>query len=199
MDIPVNAKVMCANGSCGRSVCIILNPATEQITHVVVEAEDFDGLRRLVPVGLIRESTADRIHLACNIADLNRLEIFDEAEFLPAAFYGSSMMWWPYALPEMMIMTLEHERIPPHELAIHRGAVVEAQDGRVGKVDEFLVEPLHYHITHLILREGHLWDPKEVTIPVAQIDRIEADNVHLKLTKREIEALPTIPLRRRKV
>jgi len=45
-------------------------------------------------------------------------------------------------------------------------------------------------ITHLILREGHLWGQKEVTIPLNQIERIEDDTVYLKLRKEEIEKLP---------
>ena len=197
MDIPINAHVAFADGSQGRSVCIILNPGTEQITHVVVETENPAGGGRLVPLGLIRESRADLIQLACTQADLEHLDTFSEAEFLPAELYLPSVMW-PYALPEFLNLTVEHEHIPPDELAIHRGAWIEAVDGPVGQVDEFLVEPIHYHITHLILRKGHLWDPKDVTIPVAQIDRIEADTVRLKMTRREIEALPAIPLRRRK-
>jgi hypothetical protein len=197
MDIPVNARVACADGNYGRSVCIILDPATEQITHVAVEAQEAADVRRLVPVGLIRETAPDLVLLACLKADLARLPAFSETEFLPTNLYGASMMW-PYALPELMNLTIEHEHIPPDELAIHRGALVEARDGHVGNVDEFLVEPVHYHITHLIMRHGHLWAPKEMTIPVGQIERIEADTVHLKLTKREVEALPTIPIRRRR-
>src|SRR5512136_1904888 len=104
MDIPVNAKVVCADGSCGRSVCVILNPATEQITHVAVEGEEYASVGRLVPLGLIRESTADLIHLACTKADLDRLDIFSEVEFLPTSGYGTSLMW-TYALPELMNMT----------------------------------------------------------------------------------------------
>jgi len=56
---------------------------------------------------------------------------------------------------------------------------------------------LYRHITHLVLREGHLWGEKDVTIPVSQIDHIEEGTVHLKLSKPDIEALPAIPVRRR--
>jgi sporulation protein YlmC with PRC-barrel domain len=87
--------------------------------------------------------------------------------------------------------------VPPGELAVRRRAHVKAIDGRVGQVDEFLVDPVSEHITHLILREGHLWGQRDVTVPVSEIARIEEDTVHLKLTKAQIEALPTIPLRRR--
>jgi sporulation protein YlmC with PRC-barrel domain len=96
-----------------------------------------------------------------------------------------------------MVLPLEHERIPPDELAVRRGAHVEATDGRIGVVEEFLVDPINGHITHLVLREGHLWGKKDVTIPVAQIDHIEEDKVYLKLSKQSIEALPAIAVRRR--
>jgi sporulation protein YlmC with PRC-barrel domain len=75
---------------------------------------------------------------------------------------------------------------------------VEATDGHVGQVDEFLVDPTNEHITHLVLREGHLWGQKDVTIPVSQIDRIEQDVVYLKLDKHGIEKLPSVPVRRGK-
>jgi hypothetical protein len=80
---------------------------------------------------------------------------------------------------------------------MHRGARVEATDGHVGRVDEFLVDPMDGHITHLVLREGHLWGEKYVTISVSQIARLEEDAVYLKLDKQSIEALPTISARRR--
>ncbi len=69
-----------------------------------------------------------------------------------------------------------------------------ASDGLIGHVDEFLIDPANQQITHLILREGHFWGQKEVTIPVIQIERIEEDTVYLKLSKEEIEKLPKTPM-----
>jgi hypothetical protein len=66
----------------------------------------------------------------------------------------------------------------------------------VGRVDEFLVNPENEHITHLVMREGHLWGQKDVTVPVSAIDHFDEDTVYLKLNKQEIEALPTIAVRR---
>jgi len=70
---------------------------------------------------------------------------------------------------------------------------VEATDGPVGQVDEFLVDPENMHITHLVLREGHLWGRKEITISMAQVDRVEEETVYLKLDKHQIEALSPVP------
>ena len=67
----------------------------------------------------------------------------------------------------------------------------------MGWVDEFLVDPEDGYITHLILREGHLWGQKDVTIPVSEIERIEENTVYLKLNKRDVGKLPAIPIRRR--
>lgn len=87
--------------------------------------------------------------------------------------------------------------VPPGELAVRRGARVEATDGRVGWVDEFVVDPDSGHITHLTMRKGHLWGDEEVSIPVSEIGRIAEDVVYLKLGKRQIEALPVVQVRRR--
>jgi hypothetical protein len=67
----------------------------------------------------------------------------------------------------------------------------------VGKVDEFLVDPTSGHITHLILRDEHLWGQKDVAIPISEIEHTTEDIVYLKLSKRSIAALPTISVRRK--
>jgi sporulation protein YlmC with PRC-barrel domain len=77
---------------------------------------------------------------------------------------------------------------------VRRGAHVQATDGRVGRVDEFVVDPLSHRITDLVMREGHLWGTKTVSIPVEQIDEIEEKTVYLKLDKAGVEKLPTIDL-----
>jgi len=51
-------------------------------------------------------------------------------------------------------------------------------------------------ITHLVLREGHLWGQKDVAIPVSEIERIGRETVHLKLDKRRVAALPALRLSR---
>jgi hypothetical protein len=66
----------------------------------------------------------------------------------------------------------------------------------VGRVDEFLVDPTDERITHLVIREGHSWDRKEVTIPVNQVARMAEETVYLKLDRQQTAVLPAIPIRR---
>ena len=83
----------------------------------------------------------------------------------------------------------------PEKSLYRRNTTVKATDGDVGKVDEFLVDPRNDSISHLVLREGHLWGEKDVTIPVSEIDKINEDAIMLKLTKKEIELLPSIQVK----
>ena len=202
MDIPVNVDVLCAGELCGRSTCLIVNPIDARITHLVVIENDFPYIERLVPVETILDSSPNSIQLRCNKAQLSEMEPFKEAEFLNAGQlestlpYGVPYLIWPYSMYDGMSILLEHEHIPAGEVSIRRGTPVKAKDGRVGKVDEFLVDPKNDIITHLVLREGHLWGKKDVSIPVSEIDRITDDAVYLKLGKKVIATLPTVPVRR---
>ena len=202
MDIPVNAEVYCKDGPCGHSTYVIINPTTWQVTHLVVKGKRFPNVERLVQLDRVTETGPHMIRLGCTRDELSTMEQFIEIEFLPGSVsfipYGADeYMMWPYVLPQGMAIPVEHERIPPNELGVRRGARVEAVDGHVGVVDEFLVDPANGHITHLVMREGHLWGKKDVTIPVSEIDRIEENTVYLELDKHSIEALPAIPVRRR--
>ncbi|MEJ2737053.1 MAG: PRC-barrel domain-containing protein [Anaerolineae bacterium] len=201
MDIAIDADVQCTDGPGGRSTYIVLNPVTRRVTHVVVQEDSFPHLERLVPVEMVAETSPDRIHLTCTQQGLHGLEAFIETEFLPGEFpyatYGlNEFRLWPYVLPDDELVPLEHERVPPGELAVRRGSHVRATDGEVGQVDEFLVDRETEHITHLVLREGHLWGKRDVLVPVSEIGQVDEDRVYLTLSKEEVANLPTIPVRR---
>lgn len=203
MDIPINVDVFCALGLCGRSTSLIVNPVTEEITHIVVTEKDFPFIERLVPVEEILESTPTSIHLRSSHKKLSQMEPYQETDFISAGSLESALPYdvpylvWPYSMNTAGPLQITQEHIPAGEIAVHLGTKVQAKDGKVGKVDEFLVDPVSNHITHLVLREGHIWDRKDVTIPVSQIDKIEPDAVYLTLSKRGVESLPTLPVKRR--
>ena len=200
MDISMDAQVNCADGPGGKTNHIILNPKTEVITHLVVKEKEFPYQERLVPIEMIIESTPEHVNLRCTKKQLGEMQAFLDSEFIPSDLAGpgaSAFMLWPYAAPESEVITINHEHTPPGELAIRPGLHVQASDGFVGRVDDFLVDPQNQRITHIILLEGHLWGKKDVTIPVEQIKRIDEDAVYLNLNKEQVGALPTVQLRDR--
>ena len=198
MKIPLNTRVQCTDGLDGRAVQVIVNPITKRITHVVVEERKLPHVERLVPIRFIVETGDDLVYLDCSRQELGQMTPLIEAEFLWVEIPGFDefhpYLLHPYVTPGRLMT--KQESLPPGELWIRRGAQVQATDGKVGWVDEFVVMPTNGEITHLLLREGHLWGYKEVTIPVSAIERIEGRTVHLKLDKRSIQALPSVPVRR---
>ena len=72
---------------------------------------------------------------------------------------------WPYAAHDDGGMYIDVEQVPYGELGIHRGSHIEATDGHIGHIGEFIVNPENEHITHLVLCEGHLWGKKMSLFP----------------------------------
>jgi hypothetical protein len=72
---------------------------------------------------------------------------------------------------------------------------VQATDGRVSRVDKFLVDPSDNHITHMVLREGHLWHERDLVIPASAIKRVAKETVYLRLDKDHVASLTSDPER----
>ena len=213
-DIPLNVKVTCVDGECGKSSHVIINPLNQSITHVVVHSEDFpDSSERLVTLDKVIATTHKSIELKCTLRELAAMEKFTETHYINSdsaeyrAFYHPDehiyddldlYSVWPYVYAENSLYSIpiEEERIPPGEIAVRRGANVEAFDGHIGRVDEFVIDPTDGHITHLVVREGHLWNQKELTLPLSAIERMDEDEVYVNLDKKTVKSLPAIPVRR---
>jgi sporulation protein YlmC with PRC-barrel domain len=195
---PIHADVYCSDGQCGHSVLVVIDPAARQVTHLVVADKGFLGDEHLVPVDQVGETAAGRIQLNCSTAELRAMHPFLRGEHAPGEipFIGydpGEYTLWPTALPDTGMLLADHDHVPTGDVALRRGSSVMATDGRVGSVDEFIVDPANDKITHLVLRQGHLWDQRTISIPVTEIAAISEDAVTLRLTKAEVGALPPIP------
>lgn len=203
MDIPVNVDVFCLDGQGGRSTSIIVNPISMTLTHVVVR---FNKEEFLVPLELVTDSSSTIINLNCSQQELLQQRRFIKTQFIGAEEFDvendlrrmaveSDANYWPYRSLDKSYLEIygSFEQIPHNELAIHRGSLVEASDGQIGRVEEFVVDSTNHHITHLVLKRGHFWGQKEITIPVNEIDQIDEDIVYLKLDKQGVKSLPAIP------
>ena len=211
MEIPLNAQVVCTDGVCGRSVYVLINPVDEKVTHLVVREDSSPNTEYIVPVDVVSATIVDTIQLRCSKAELEKMDPFIKTTVIEkevpvtdlgyhGAIYGwvSPQYYIPYVTPEITTqVSEEHLQIPPGELAVHRGTRVEAKDGYIGKVDEFVVNPKNGLITHLVMREGHPWGKKDVIIPLSAMDKTLDGTMFLKLNKHQIESLPIFPVNRR--
>jgi sporulation protein YlmC with PRC-barrel domain len=195
-DIPLGKNVYCTDGLAGRSSHLILYPLNRRATHLVVRKRHFPHSDHVVPIELVAETNRSLIRLSCSTHELTLLDPFTETRFvrvdpLEVDYPFDPLLMWPYVTPEEELLPVDEERVPPGELAVSRGARVHTAEGEyVGCVDEFLVNPTDECITHLVVREGHPWNRKEVMIPVSQVVRMAEETVYLK---RVSSTTPTLP------
>lgn len=209
MEIPINAQVECRDGVCGHVVYVLINPVLNEVTHLVVR-EDSSSKEYIVPVDVVTETIAGTILIRYSKAELEKMDPFVTTtvieEKLPGGYYDyssgaygmGSYYYLPLVTPEITVhVPVEERQIPLGELAVRRGTRVKATDGYIGHVDEFVANPENGHITHLVMREGHLWGQKDVIIPLSAIRDMGEDTVFLNLDKHQIESLAAFPVHRR--
>lgn len=202
IDLPMNAEVYCSDGIAGRSMYVIGNPNNNKITHLVVKSIRPPFQEFLVSVDQVEETTEDRITLKCTRDEIHKMQPFEYEEYIHTEIPG--YLYGPYVVPGVeytsewvdTYIPVKRQNVPQGELALHRGARVEATDGYVGQVDELLINSNSMQVTHLVLLERHIFQKREITIPVSQIDHVVENTIYLKLDRQSVEALPTTPIQR---
>jgi hypothetical protein len=184
----------------------LVDAKRKEVTHLVVKESEPPHEERIVPIEAVLDTAPDVILLRSTKDQLSKMEPFNQTEYLrekmpgadydPAGYvpFGTYWVWLEPLPPRTQVVATQYKKVPLGELAIERGTHVNATDGRVGRVDELIIDPEDEHITHVVMREGHLWGLHEVVIPISEIDRLEGDTVYLKLSKNEVEALPAVPV-----
>ena len=201
MDIALDAEVLFSEGGTGKVTKVVVNPISGEMTHIVVRAKGSFEVEYLVPVDKIIESTPHDVSLAITSNDLRLMDTYERIHYLsksgpPEDSSDPATIFWPFMPPgdegPMYIMEVQ---VPPEDLVVHRGAQVKAADGKIGKVDGFMVNPENSHVTHLILEKGHLWGDHDVAIPINAIDDYDGQVVTLKIDKAAVNALPRLTVK----
>lgn len=203
--LPAKSNVYCSDGITGITTYVIGNPTNHQVTHLVVKSLKLPFHEYLVPVGEVEETSPQLIRLKCTRGEMEKMDPFVDEEYLRTNI--PSYLVWPYTVSDTSVftanreevpvyVTVKNQNVPPGEIAVWRGAKVEATDGYVGQIDELLISPTNMQVTHLVLRERHIFEQREIMIPIAQIERADENAIHLKLDRKSIEKMPTTPLQR---
>jgi hypothetical protein len=187
-EFAIGAKASCADGPCGELRRIIFDPAYAAVTHLVIGLEHVHQLGRLVPVALV-DTAAGEIRLRCTIAEFADLDPAEQTEVAHEAHMEAAPATSTiYAGIPRPARTIVKEIVPVSEEQLEPGDHVDALDGEIGQVEGFLVDPGD-QITHILLKEVHLWGRKEVAIPVGAVIGAD-DGIRLNMTRKQVEDLP---------
>jgi len=200
VTLVIGTDAVCSDGYRGEVRAAVIDPAARVVTHVVVEPKGRAGLARLVPFDRV-DATTDQIRLRCTEAEFASLEPAEEtlAEFVPG--YGVPVQLLPPGwrgagdptveggtiprIPEMETVDI----VPPGEVEEHRGDHVHATDGDIGQVYALRIDPGSRQVTHVLVREGHLWARKDVAVPFDKVAGFD-DGIRLSLTRQQVQDLP---------
>jgi len=183
-EFAMGATASCVDGPGGRVSRVIIDPATETVTHLVIEPKHRLGVDRLVPLDLV-DTTAGDIRLRCTVEEFGQLEPAQETELVDDVISGLSA---PMGVVSPVPAVLQ-DVVPLGETDVERGDPVHALDGEIGRVQGVLIDPDNHRVTHVLLQEGHLWGRKKVSIPVSAVTGVE-NGIRLSLTKKQVEDLP---------
>ena len=199
IQFTLGAKARCSDGSCGEVRRLVIDPAADTVTHLVVQSGHRQESARLVPVDLV-EATAGEVRLRCTRAEFDQLNRAEEWDLVGAA---SVEEYAPAGPPDLLgpgvgpqpvhRRTVVQDVVPSGEVQLRPGDSVHAVDGHIGRVQGFLVDPGDHRVSHVLLQEGHLWGHKEVAIPVSAVTGVE-DGIRLNLTKQQVENLPPVDM-----
>lgn len=205
MNIPLNADLHCTDGAGGQAVAAVLDPVRLTMSHIVVDIKGHGHTEYLMPLEFITGSSAKGITLSCARDDLANLDPFlktvrvedqgmglTNVQGLAYAEFQGGLSATDFSMTGGGTAYVDEEAIPDNELTTRHGIPVYASDHQVGQLDEFVVTPESGQITHVVLKEGHLFGKKEIAVPIDQVDRIGEVAVYLKLTQHEVEQLPQV-------
>ncbi|MGH3154487.1 MAG: PRC-barrel domain-containing protein [Streptosporangiaceae bacterium] len=209
-EFTIGARASCSDGHCGEVTRMIIDPATRAVTHLVIEPKHRRHRGRLVPLELV-DTAAGQIRLRCTIGEFDQLEPAEEVDLEEGADYGGgygaaesvqgyggvgSMGVGGSASGMTIGGSLGHHRpvvlqdaVPLGETEVRPGEHVHALDGEIGQVQGFVVNPGDHQVTHVLLKEGHLWGRKEVAIPISAVTRVD-EGIRLNITKQQVQDLP---------
>lgn len=210
-----NAAVLAANRlQIGHVERVVVDSDRHTLTHIVVRTGAlFSKQEKVVPIGMVAETSPDQVVLTPEAGDLESALAFEEERVIavtgespesnsgpPAsmgplpAVYGAPVMGTP--LPPNAgepYKTETEQNIPEGTVALKEGARVVNDEGKpVGTADAVRVEAPGDQVTHFLVSQG-LLTKESRWVPVDFVRAIQEDQIDLKPGREaSLEDLETI-------
>jgi uncharacterized protein YrrD len=200
----------------GRINRFVLDPATNEVTHIVIQKGWLLPEDKVVSFQTIDSGAEDQVVLNEDIK-FDELPSFEETYFVradddpnqprPAGDlvypYAPAYYWYParpgfadaavgpgfYPIPVTGAET--RRNIPEDTVPLKEGTDVISSDGEhVGDVEQLIVEPNSNQATHFVISQGLLFKDRKL-VPAHWVKSVAEDEVRLVVSTRLLERLPS--------
>ncbi len=196
----------------GRINRFVLDPATDEVTHIVVQKGWLLPEDKVVPFEMIDSASPDKVVLKEDLDDFNELPPFEETHFVgindtphsgKRRTYSYAQAYYWYPPPEGYIgypayglafpgwpPAVTQQNIPQNTVPLQKGSNVISSDGKhVGDVERLFVEPDSKRVTHFLITQGVLFKDRKV-VPANWVKSVEENKVNLIVSAGLLDDLP---------
>jgi hypothetical protein len=209
MRLEMGSAVRCKDGAAGVLADLVIDPHARRVSHLIVESRRRHALARLVPIALSApdDGRGPDLRLSCRRSQLHRLPEVHELAYRRLYDVPARDPDWDVGVRDVLTLPdpdfpglgwepgdgephvgLAYDRIPKGKVEIRRASAVTSADGwPLGRVTGLLATADH-SITHLLLRRRRLRGPRELVVPIDEVECFHTDAVSLRLTRRQVIA-----------
>lgn len=200
----------------GRVNRFVLDPATNEVTHIVIQKGWLLPEDKVVPFDMVSSAAGDRLVLTEEIGDFDELPSFEETHFVRATGEGPDDLtptadpkyqntpayyWYPsqsnigypgiglghYAWPSGE----KTRNIPENTVPLKEGTDIMSADGKhVGNVERLFIEGDSNQVTHFLVSQGVLFKDRKL-IPAHWVKSVDEESVNLAVASNVLERLPS--------
>jgi len=181
MELKEGADVFTASGEqVGKINRFVLDPDTNEVTHIVIEKGWLLPADKVVPTGMIRSATEEKVVLNEDVQNFEQLPAFEETHYVELnptdasaaasspGRYAPAYYWYPpagyigyprfgmeyYGWPPMIVT----RNIPMDTVPLKEGAKVMSSDEKhVGNVERVFVDSDSHKATYFLISQGVLF------------------------------------------
>lgn len=213
MQFQEGAHVFTADGEqVGTVDRVVLDPKTNEVSHIVVREGWLFAEDKLVPITAIDRAAGERIELKSDVENFDELPLFQEAHYVTPGEIpedrqpdgeASQLYWYPpagaawsgyytsyYGYPLSPYVHYMEQNIPEGTVGLKEGAQVVSLDGHnVGRVERVFTNDELHRATHLLITEGWFFQEKRL-IPVDWVVAVGEYEIRLSVKANTLEQVP---------
>jgi sporulation protein YlmC with PRC-barrel domain len=210
MRLQSHARILSSDGEpVGHLERVVIDPRTDEVTHLVIEKGLLFTEERVVPVEEMSASVGERVELKLSAAELADAPRFVERDFLQlggekveelelevAPFYylhppGDTVIAGSFPrFPEQPMVEKKSRNIPQGSIALEAvEKVYDAMGELIGDVEQVLVDSEDESVNHLIISRGMLLKERKV-IPLAWVREVQESRIGLGVSGQILDQMP---------